>query len=87
MIHSWRRVIYIVRSEDVKRVRTMQLLLFLASALLPILIANSGLTLASSATGSTFNPLAYRQYWKAANCPSVNRAENKTVDLKLRMFP
>jgi len=65
----------------------MQFLLFLASALLPVLIANSGLALASSVTGSTFNPLAYRQYWKVANCPGVNRAENKTVDLKLRMFP
>jgi hypothetical protein len=65
----------------------MQNLLFLASALLLILIANSGLTLASSATGSTFDPLAFRQYWKVANCPGVNRAENATVDLKLRMFP
>ena len=69
-----------------KRVRTMQHLFFLASALL-ILIANSGLTFASSATGSTFDPLAFHQYWKVANCPGVNRAENTTVDLKLRMFP
>lgn len=79
---------YIMCSQRTsKRLRTMQHLLFLASALLLILIADSGLTLASSATGSAFDPLAFRQYWKEAKCPGINRAENTTVDLKLRMFP
>lgn len=65
----------------------MQRLLFLASVLLPILFANSGLTLASSVTSSTFNPLAFQHYLNLANCPSVNRADNKTVNLALRRFP
>jgi len=64
----------------------MQHLLFLASALLPILLVNSGLTLASSATGYTFNPLAFSQHWNVANCPGVNRADNETVNLALRRF-
>src|SRR6267142_208281 len=67
--------------------RTMRNLLFLASSLLLILFINSGLTLASSAADSAFDPLAFRQHWQVANCPGVNRAENKTVDLKLRMPP
>ena len=79
---------------DVQRVirvllprRTMCSLLFLASSLLLILFINPGLTLASSAADSAFDPLAFHQHWKVANCPGVNRAENRTVDLKLRMPP
>lgn len=62
----------------------MRNLRFLASSLLLILFINSGLTLASSAADSAFDPLAFRQDWQVANCAGVNRAENKTVDLKLR---
>lgn len=65
----------------------MQHLLFLASVLLPKLFANPGLTFTTSETGSTFNPLAFRQHWNVANCPGVNRAENTTVNLALRRFP
>jgi hypothetical protein len=67
--------------------RTMRNLHFLASSLLLILFMNSGLTLASSAADPAFDPLAFRRYWQVANCPGVNRAENKTVDLELRMPP
>jgi len=56
--------------------------LLLASSLLLILLINSGLTLASSAADSTFDPLAFHH--QVANCPGINRAENKTVNLKLQ---
>ena len=65
----------------------MRNLLFFASSLLLILVFNSGLTLASSAADSTFDPLASHQHWQVANCPGVNRAVNKTVNLELRMLP
>jgi hypothetical protein len=64
---------------------TMRNPLLLASSLLLILLINSGLTLASSAADSAFDPLAFHH--QVANCPGINRAENKTVNLKLRMLP
>jgi hypothetical protein len=56
-----------------------------------VLVAYSRLTLASaepvSARDAAFDPLAFRQHWQVATCPGINRAENKTVDLQLRMLP
>jgi hypothetical protein len=57
----------------------MRCLLLFATSLLPIL--------ASLARGddseSEFNPSAFQQ--QVATCPGINRADNKTVDLHLRM--
>ncbi|KAI0002915.1 alpha/beta-hydrolase [Russula compacta] len=55
-----------------------------ASSLLLVLVTNCGLTLASLARDLAFDPLAFNQYWKVASCPGINRAENKTVDLRLQ---
>jgi hypothetical protein len=60
-------------------------LLFLAGCLLSAI--HSSLTLASSAVDSAFNPLAFDRHWQVANCPGINRAENKTVNLELRTLP
>ena len=65
----------------------MRNLHFFASSLLLILVIDSSLTLASSAADPAFDPLASHQPWQVANCPGVNRAENKTVNLELRMLP
>ena len=57
----------------------MRYLLLFATSLLPIL--------ASLARGddseSVFNPYAFQQ--QVATCPGINRADNTTVDLLLRM--
>ena len=58
----------------------MRYLLLFAASLLPIL--------ASLARGddseSAFNPYAFQQ--RVATCPGINRADNSTVDLSLRML-
>lgn len=58
-----------------------------ASSLLLVFVTNCGLTLASLVRDTAFDPLAFDQYWQVASCPGINRAENKTIGLRLRMLP
>ena len=64
-------------------------LLFFASSLLIILVTNPGLALTSptSEAGSAFDPQTFHPFWQVANCPGINRAENKTVELQLGTSP
>jgi hypothetical protein len=64
----------------------MRNFLVLASSLLPVLVTTSGIALASPTAGSTFDPLAFQKQWRQVSCPAINHAENKTVDLQLRML-
>ena len=55
----------------------MRYLLLFAASLLPVF--------ASLARGNDlFNPYAFQQ--RVATCPGINRADNSTVDLLLRML-
>jgi hypothetical protein len=47
----------------------------------PLLFATSLLPILAS---GAFNPYAFKQ--QVATCPGINRADNKTVDLHLRML-
>ena len=60
----------------------MRHLFLLASSLLSVLTLAS---LVARGSDSTFDPLAFPL--QQVTCPGINRAENKTVDLYLRMLP
>ena len=62
----------------------MRRLILLASSLLPVLALASPLEEARR-SDLTFDPSAFS--FQQATCPGINRAENKTVDLHLRMPP
>jgi hypothetical protein len=50
----------------------------------PLLFASSLLPILASGAEFAFNPYAFQQ--QVATCPGINRADNKTVDLHLRML-
>ena len=62
----------------------MRCLILLASSLLPVLTLASPLA-ETRRSDLTFDPSAFPL--RQATCPGINRAENKTVDLQLRMLP
>lgn len=50
----------------------------------PLLFATSLLPILAAGAEFAFNPYAFQQ--QVATCPGINRADNKTVDLHLRML-
>lgn len=77
--------ITLIHSEGVHKVR-VRFLCFGTRSLMhyPLLFATSLLPILAAGAEFAFNPYAFQQ--QVATCPGINRADNKTVDLHLRML-